>query len=398
MIGTLQPVRARTRTRLRVKLTIAAITISACLLLVEIGARVATMPQRNGLSRISRIVLLPFRPEPPAPGTSAPGWEGSYIVEDPELGWCVAPNAHGQQARSNAHAARGGPPSGYSRQVPPGKVRVLTFGDSFTHCDDVSDEETWQAQLQPLRGDVEAVNFGVPAFGTDQAFLRWRRESAKLDSTVSLLCIWPEDICRNLSLDGFYLAPMGVSRAKPRFVLTDGRLRVIGLPCMTPEQRRVAIADPLRVELLRSDHWMRADEVEWRAWYHVRTLRLLASTLTMLARRDERMAMYRGTDPTANDITLAICRQFAAEAAVRGTRPVVVLIPMRDLLEEFPGGERCLPLVRQLMAAGIETWDLSPAFASAPDLDMLNQRQQHMTPRGNRRIAELLAERLPAPH
>jgi hypothetical protein len=380
-----------------VKLTVVAIASSVCMLLVEIGLRIATTPVGNGLSRINRIVLLPYRPEPDAAAAvSAPAIEGGYIVDDPELGWCIAPNAGSGVRRSNADAARGGPPSGYSRQVPPGMVRVLTFGDSFTHCDDVSDEHTWQAQLQQLRPDVEAVNFGVPAFGTDQAFLRWRRESARLESTVSLLCIWPEDLCRNLGVERFYLTPTGVSLAKPRFVFADGRLELIGQPCMTPEQRRAAVADPLRVDLLRSDHWMRAEEVEWRVWYHVRTLRLLASALTMWARCGERMAMYRGTDPVAIDLTLAICRQFAAEAAARGTRPVVVLIPMRDLLGEFPGGERCMPLVRELTAAGIETWDLSPAFALAPELDELNASRQHMSPRGNRCIAELLAARLPA--
>lgn len=383
---------AARKTSHRRKLLLAAISTLFVLGLAEVGARLATAPMDNGMSRIGPVLLLPLRPaadaEVPAPSVNAP-----YVAPDAELGWCVQPSARTDLGATNPQAARGGPAEGYSTTVPTGKVRVLTFGDSFAHCDEVADVDTWQAQLQGIRPDVEAVNFGVPGYGTDQAFLRWRRESARLQSTVSLLCIWPEDICRNLNLDRFYMVPQGMPAAKPRFVLRDGMLELVGQPC-------VAVgAVPARPDALLLEHeaWMAPAETEWRAWYHVRFLRLASSALAMVERRSKRAAIYSGSDPRGNDVTLAICRQFAEEARARGTRPVVVLIPMRDLLAEYPGGEKPLPLVRMLQEAGIETWDLSPEFARAPDLDRLNPPKRHMTAAGNRVIAEALAKLLPKP-
>jgi hypothetical protein len=51
---------------------------------------------------------------------------------------------------------------------PERKTRVMTFGDSFTHCDQVSDGETWQEYLaahlqEPIR------NFGVGGHSVYQA-------------------------------------------------------------------------------------------------------------------------------------------------------------------------------------------------------------------------------------
>jgi hypothetical protein len=381
-----------TRSTRRRKLLLAAVSTAVVLALVEVAARFATVALANGLSRIGPVVLLPLPttsltapPDPTRPRT--------YVAPDAELGWCTQPDVRTEFANTNAQAARGGPAEGYAVDVPPGKVRVLTFGDSFTHGDEVDDAATWQAQLAEIRGDVEAVNFGVPGYGADQAFLRWRRESARLRSTVSLLCIWPEDICRNLNLERLYMAPTGMPAAKPRFLLRDGALELVGQPCVGVDGDLAAA----RAALLPHDVWARPADLAWRWPYHSRLLRFVSSTWSMLERRDLRAAIYRGDDPRGNEVTAAICRQFAVEARARGTRPVVVLIPMRDLLGEFPGGERPLPLARMLAAQGVETWDLSPEFASATDLDALNPPKRHMTKAGNRRIAEALAQRLPRP-
>lgn len=382
-----QPTR-RPRT-LRQWLMLSALSTVLALALAELATRVLTSPLANGMSRVGPIVLLPLQLPPSDSKPPSAATEKPYIVPDAELGWCTGPDAKADGCSTNVQAARGGPAGGYTKAVPAGKVRVVTFGDSFTHCDEVVDADTWQAQLVGLRPDIEAANFGVPGYGTDQAFLRWRRESRALDATVSILCIWPENICRNLNLDRFFLVPSGPSSRKPRFVLRDGRLESRGQPCV-PTQGLAA--SPF---IAADDVWCDAGETEWHAYYHVRLLRLAASSFSVLRRRSMRAAMYSDADPRANEITLAICRQFAAEARDRGTRPVVLLIPMRDLLAEYPGGERALPLVRMLLASGIETWDLSPAFAGATNLDALNPPHRHMTPQGNRVIAETLAARLP---
>jgi hypothetical protein len=58
------------------------------------------------------------------------------------------------------------------------ECRINTYGDSFTHCDQVSDGESWQERLashlcEPVR------NFGVSGNTLYQAYIRMKREEAR---------------------------------------------------------------------------------------------------------------------------------------------------------------------------------------------------------------------------
>ena len=55
------------------------------------------------------------------------------------------------------------------------RTRISTYGDSFTFCDQVCDDETWQYYLSDLTKS-NVINFGVGGYGTDQAFIRIERE------------------------------------------------------------------------------------------------------------------------------------------------------------------------------------------------------------------------------
>ena len=67
-----------------------------------------------------------------------------------------------------------------ARVPPPGSLRIAAFGDSFTHGDEVPNEDTWQEILMRAHPDVEAMNFGVGAYGLDQAFLHYQRDGADI--------------------------------------------------------------------------------------------------------------------------------------------------------------------------------------------------------------------------
>ena len=75
--------------------------------------------------------------------------------------------------------------------------RIHTYGNSFTHCDQVSDGETWQEYLaahiqEPIR------NYGVGGYSVYQAYRRMLRvEKANSDDYI-ILNIWDDDHYRNL--------------------------------------------------------------------------------------------------------------------------------------------------------------------------------------------------------
>lgn len=76
-------------------------------------------------------------------------------------------------------------------------VRIQTYGDSFTHCDQVNDGETWQYYLSShFREPVE--NFGVGGYSVYQAFLRYKQIQETDPAPYIILNIWTDDHFRNM--------------------------------------------------------------------------------------------------------------------------------------------------------------------------------------------------------
>ena len=75
--------------------------------------------------------------------------------------------------------------------------RIHTYGNSFTHCDQVSDGETWQEYLaahiqEPIR------NYGVGGYGVYQAYLRMLKVEKADPVKHIILNIWDDDHYRNI--------------------------------------------------------------------------------------------------------------------------------------------------------------------------------------------------------
>jgi hypothetical protein len=78
------------------------------------------------------------------------------------------------------------------------KARINTYGNSFTHGDQVNDGETWQEYLAGHLGEP-IRNFGVGGYGVYQAYLRMKREeSANQAAPYVIFYIWGDDHVRSL--------------------------------------------------------------------------------------------------------------------------------------------------------------------------------------------------------
>ena len=76
--------------------------------------------------------------------------------------------------------------------------RINSYGDSFTHCDQVSDGETWQEYLAAHLGEP-IRNFGVGSYGFYQAYRRMlKEEQTESSAKYIILNIFDEDHCRSL--------------------------------------------------------------------------------------------------------------------------------------------------------------------------------------------------------
>jgi len=371
------------------------------LLSCEVSLRLLTRNNPdNGMAMIGRHVLLPYRPRPEAVRDWLKRPAGSYVVPDAQLGWTVKPRGRTPDGlyEANAEGARAPADRRYGERPPSGRLRLVTLGDSFTHGDGVGVEDTWQRELERRRADLEVINLGVPGYGTDQAYLRWLRDGARLRPQFALLAIWPEDICRNLNVVRFFMQPAEGSGflSKPRFLLADRRLETLNQPVLEGESLVRALTDPATDPVLRHDYWAIPGDLEPRPWQHLRMARAIATVWNLHRRRTLRERLYAGTDASGIEVTVAIIEAFRRAAERDGAVPVIVLIPMLDLLERDPE-EAAFPLAHVLRAHGLAPIDLAPPMARAVrelGPSCCYEADRHLSAEGNRRLAGWLLERL----
>jgi len=77
----------------------------------------------------------------------------NYISFSPALGWSIKENGSSKNYQANSFGIRSN--KDYTFTPPRGCRRVSTFGDSFTHCDEVKNNETWQAIMESYDSNIE---------------------------------------------------------------------------------------------------------------------------------------------------------------------------------------------------------------------------------------------------
>ncbi|MBI3667541.1 MAG: hypothetical protein HY236_15165 [Acidobacteria bacterium] len=142
---------------------------------------------------------------------------------DAELGWDVSP-----KSKNNLGATRRG-------DYPPAPVyQIKAFGDSFTFGSDVADEQAWPALIERFTGWA-CLNYAVPGYGPDQAYLKYRRTAVKTELTI--LGIQEENIARLVNIyRAVYMDSWGPP--KPRYFLDRECLRLEPNPVPRPEDAR----------------------------------------------------------------------------------------------------------------------------------------------------------------
>ncbi len=166
-----------------------------------------------------------------------------YITYSAQLGWTVKPNEAGTLYHSNSQGVRSH--REYTPKPAPHVTRIATFGDSFTHSDGVHNHETWQAALSRLDERLEVINFGVPSFGMDQAFLRFQRDGHVYRSHIVFIGFMTENIFRHVNrYRPFYSPKTGLPLSKPRFVIENQALTLIQNPIATRDSYQGLLDHP----------------------------------------------------------------------------------------------------------------------------------------------------------
>jgi hypothetical protein len=327
----------------------------------------------------------------------------TYLQFDHDLGWSLAPNRSrrddGLLFRTNNRGLRAD--VDYSEEPPAGTKRLEAFGDSFTHCSEVTQKDCWVPVLEHTLAQTEVMNFGVTAYGPDQAWLRYQRDGREFKPCGVLIGYFTEDIDRVVNrFRPFIFSDDGIVMSKPRFLLDGDGLQLLPNPTTQPKQ----LGDPQWVEQTLGPHdsWyfpgtFVADPFD--ASWVVRLARTAAykRSRTPLLRTETTYPAY-SSEQEAYQVTGRILIQFAKQVQADGASPVVVIFPgKRDLTGMQAGVKPYSNLVDWLERERIPTVDLS-------DRMMMEAGQEgipalfnilHYSKLGDAAVADELAKTVP---
>lgn len=146
---------------------------------------------------------------------------------DSELGWIRKPNTSGTETNESNSSKWSINSKGY-RSNPKFITldsKISCFGDSFTFCRQVNDDETWEYHLSKLQ-NTNVQNFGVGNYGIDQSLLRLKREFPNNPTDLVILGVVPDTISRILSYWKHYSEYGNTFAFKPKFILKDNELHL----------------------------------------------------------------------------------------------------------------------------------------------------------------------------
>jgi len=286
-----------------------------------------------------------------------------YTVFSAELGWTVRPGGSSSLYHANRQGLRA--TREYAPAPAPGVLRVAAYGDSFTHGVGVTDEDTWEARLDQLDSRVEALNFGVSAYGPGQALLRFRDTVDRFAPKVVLVGLMSENFMRSVNVfRPLYVPATGIPLAKPRFELDGTGLRLVPNPLRDADDYERLLADTDGVARRIAGHdWY------WQTRYRrrpgdwspaMRLLYVFADAFDPRAPLAGRGATLRYNERSeAFEVTARILEQFGREATERGAVPIVVMFPHVDALRQYirHGTRIYQPMIDRLARSGLRVVD-----------------------------------------
>jgi hypothetical protein len=312
---------------------------------------------------------------------------GYFFVPDPYLGWTVGP---GRRSRDGLYAASvegirsARPGVSYAGTIP--AQRVALVGDSYAFGLEVPFEESWGHRLeQDLGAGVQVLNFGVDAYGVDQAYLRYARDVRSWRPDVVVFGFIDHDLYRSLAVYAFISFPeWGWPLAKPRFVLSQGKPRLLGKRVPGPRE----IIEHRSVEelpFITYDPGYDPHQWRWQPMHHSYLARFLVSRFPRYGERPP-----DATDEAVAALNLAILGAFTALAREDGAVPLVVYFPSRgDFQRDDRGTSRAV--IGSLRGRGVPLEDLTPCLERVGSAERFLEGRPHYSSRANAAVATCLA-------
>lgn len=308
----------------------------------------------------------------------------SYLVYDDRMGWSIGPNRRSANGlhESSPQGIRA-PHMGIAFTETQGKTTIALVGDSYTFSEEVRYEESWGYHLDQMLGEeVQVLNFGVPGYGVDQAYLRYENDARRWKPKVAIFGLFSHDFQRTMDIYTFLAHPgWQMPFSKPRFIMRGEEIEIVNEPPLRPEAifSRDSIFDLPFLELDRG-----YTEDDWQtSFYHSSYLfRLFVS---LFPRWSDVTSDF--SEEAVVSINASILKSFVQTAAREGTVPMAVYFPGRTEL----GRSSSPPTVvkRVLHDVGMGYADPTPCLLEVNPADRY-MPGGHYAPAGNAAVAKCL--------
>lgn len=279
---------------------------------------------------------------------------------------------------------------------------VALYGDSFTWGDEVAPEHAYGNVLSGLMG-CRVANYGVGGYGTDQAYLRYKKVIND-SAPIVILGHFSDNIIRNINQERGFLTnqPIGL---KPRFTFEANELKLIPLPTMTEAEHR-SLGSHAQ-ELLPYDYFAPGGSSGIHSLKFPFTLSVLGTIqhyrIQARIKGYPSYAQFYAPDHPSHalPVTEEIIKAFVSDAHKRNQKPMVLLIPdEKDL--RWLRDHGTLPyaeLAKRLRNAGIIVPEIAEKFnrylGSRDTCELYTQcRGGHFNPEGYKKLAEIVFAKL----
>jgi len=319
-----------------------------------------------------------------------------YIKYSPSLGWSIKQNGRFDIHHSNSLGIRSS--REYTQKPPVNTLRISAFGDSFTHCDGVNNEETWEAILENDDPPLEVMNFGVWGYGLDQAYLRYLEDGLKYKPHVVFIGFMTENIFRHVNVfRPFYMRQnTAMPLTKPRFTINDNRLNLLPNPMHGLEGYAQFLSHPkptLSALGLHDYHYLlRYNSSPFDFSSTVRLLTITVNTIRNRFREDIIINGYYNETSEAFIITKKLFDNFYENVIDNGSIPIILIFPYDKDITRFHNDrtKQYTPLLEHFDSKAYRYIDLMDAFVDVGEkytVKDLFAFAGHFSPLANKLIA-----------
>jgi hypothetical protein len=304
----------------------------------------------------------------------------TFLEYAPGLGW--APGKMKQSADGLYFSGKDGfRVAGRSYEETSQDKVISLFGDSFIFGNGVLYHETIGGHLQKLVGQNASVqNWGVSAYGTDQALIRYLEQGRKFKPSWVVLGVFPDDLLRNVTCYPSIRRPEWEFFSKPRFV-THPKFQVINTP--VPQLEDYQTQDTLeRLPCLAFDRFYQIREWQARFWHRSLVLCWLHARFPRRGGAWERDMLKESIE-----VTNGILKSFYDVTLKDGGRPLILYLPDITYSPEPDRRTR-----KVLLESGLPFIDPAKEIQKIPATEQIGPDGSHYSSRVNEVIARAVYE------